>query len=308
MNAIEIRGLEKHFGKTRAVDGLDMLVRKGSVHGFLGPNGAGKSTTVRCVMGFIHPNAGSIKVLGHNPVSEPAAATARVSYVAGDVELWPQLTGAKTLATLAKLRPSGDDIGRRKELIERFDLDPSKKVRALSTGNRQKVALIAALAANVDLMVLDEPTAGLDPLMEKVFIECVREATERGVSVLLSSHILSEVQQVADAITIIRDGRAIESGSLQELSHLRGHRLQAVMPDGSRIDEVVDGSDINGRLRSLLEAGAEDIISEPSSLEDIFLSHYEGDSVAPRAAQPDTARSAANPSGKAADLPPSIKK
>lgn len=275
--AIEIRGLTKTFGATTAVDGLDLAVRPGSVHGFLGPNGAGKSTAIRALLGLIRPDAGRIRVLGHDPVADPAAATRRVAYVPGDVALWPRLTGAETLATLARLRGGdrpGDDPARRAGLIERFDLDPSKRVREYSKGNRQKVALIAAFAADVDALVLDEPTSGLDPLMERVFAECVAEAVDRGVAVLLSSHILSEVQALADEVTIIRAGAVVQSGPLAELTALRGARVTATLPDGSGVDELVDHAAVPARLRELLDAGAADLGCTPPALADVFLAHY----------------------------------
>ncbi|APT90067.1 hypothetical protein CSPHI_02110 [Corynebacterium sphenisci DSM 44792] len=278
--AIEIRGLTKTFGSTTAVDGLDLAVRPGSVHGFLGPNGAGKSTTIRALLGLIRPDAGEIRVLGHDPVADPAAATRRVAYVPGDVALWPRLTGAETLATLARLRGGGDrggdDPARRAELVERFDLDPAKKVREYSKGNRQKVALIAAFAADVDALVLDEPTSGLDPLMERVFADCVAEATARGVAVLLSSHILSEVQALADEVTIIRAGAVVQSGPLAELTALRGARVTATLPDGAGVDELVDHAAVPARLRELLDAGATDLGCTPPALADVFLAHYSG--------------------------------
>ncbi|MFD5869259.1 ABC transporter ATP-binding protein [Corynebacterium sp. NPDC060344] len=280
--AITARALTKRFGSFTAVDGLDLTVRRGTVHGFLGPNGAGKSTAIRAILGMLRPDAGTIDVLGHDPGRDPAAATARVAYVPGDVALWPQLTGGQTLATLAKLRAgghggsTGDDPARRAELIERFRLDPSKKNREYSKGNRQKVMLVAALAADVDVLVLDEPTSGLDPLMEREFAACVRERVDAGTSVLLSSHILSEVQDLADDITIIRDGRLVESGSLKDLTHLRGSRLGATLPDGSRIDRLLPRDEVPAALSDLLARGATDIACTDAGLEDIFLDHYSG--------------------------------
>lgn len=276
--AIIVRGLTKRFGSFTAVDELDLTVRTGTVHGFLGPNGAGKSTAIRAILGMLRPNAGSIDVLGHDPTRDPAAATRRVAYVPGDVALWPQLTGGQALATLARLRDPdhGDDPARRGELIERFRLDTSKKVREYSKGNRQKVMLVAALAADVDVLVLDEPTSGLDPLMEREFAACVRERVDGGTSVLLSSHILSEVQDLADDITIIRDGRLVESGRLRDLTHLRGSRVAGTLPDGTRPDDLVPRDDVPARLRQLLDAGATDISCTDADLEDVFLDHYAG--------------------------------
>lgn len=284
--AITVRGLTKRFGSFTAVDELDLTVRTGTVHGFLGPNGAGKSTAIRAILGMLRPQAGSIDVLGHDPTRDPAAATRRVAYVPGDVALWPQLTGGQALAALARLRGpgggghgghgGGDDPALREELIERFRLDPSKKVREYSKGNRQKVMLVAALAADVDVLVLDEPTSGLDPLMEREFGDCVRERVDRGTSVLLSSHILSEVQDLADDITIIRDGRLVESGRLRDLTHLRGSRVSGTLPDGARHDDLVPRDEVPVRLRQLLDAGATDISCTDASLEDVFLDHYAG--------------------------------
>lgn len=244
------------------------------MHGFVGPNGAGKSTTIRALLGLLKPDAGMLRLTGVDPTRDPAAATARVAYVPGEVSLWPHLTAGQAIATLARLRPDGDDAARRAELIERFDLDPSKKMRTYSKGNRQKVVLVAALAANVDVLVLDEPTSGLDPLMERVFGQCVREASERGVSVLLSSHILSEVQLLADDITIIRQGRVVESGALKDLSHLRGSRITAVLPGGIPYETTTEGASVRDELQRLLLTGADQITCTPASLEDIFLDHY----------------------------------
>lgn len=288
--AITVRGLTKRFGSFTAVDDLDLTVRRGTVHGFLGPNGAGKSTAIRAILGMLRPDGGTIDVLGHDPVRDPAAATARVAYVPGDVALWPQLTGGQTLATLAKLRAGGsggsgsgsprsrgDDPALRAELVERFRLDPSKKIREYSKGNRQKVMLVAALSADVDALVLDEPTSGLDPLMEREFAAVVRERVDGGTSVLLSSHILSEVQDLADDITIIREGRLVESGSLADLTHLRGSRLAATLPDGSRVEHLLPRDEVPAALSDLLARGAADISCTDAGLEDIFLDHYSGD-------------------------------
>lgn len=277
---IVVRGLSKSFGSTRAVDQLDMRVRRGTTHGFLGPNGAGKSTTIRAILGMLRPDSGSIRINGVNPLTDPARATARVSYVPGDVTLWPQLTGAQTLTTLARIRgdSSAQVARRRAELIERFELDPGKKVRTYSKGNRQKVALIAALAAEVDIFVLDEPTSGLDPLMEREFAQCIREANERGISVLLSSHILSEVENLAHDVTIIRAGKLVQSGTLEELSALRGSHITARLIDGELIDEMVGAEQVNARLAQLANAGARDITCRRATLEDIFLDHYRADS------------------------------
>src|SRR6266487_4420294 len=233
---ITVSGLTKSFGRTRALDGLDLVVRAGEVHGFLGPNGAGKSTTIRVL---------------HR----------RLAYVPGDVVLWPTLTGGEIIDLLGRLR-GGLDRKRRAELLERFDLDPTKKGRDYSKGNRQKVALVAALAADVELLLLDEPTAGLDPLMEAVFRETVEEARHAGRSVLLSSHILAEVEALCDRVSIIRNGRNVESGTLAELRHL------------TRTSVTVDTAQLDPFFRRLAEAGIRSLTSQPPTLEELFLRHY----------------------------------
>ncbi len=273
---VHIDGLTKRFGKEVAVDNVDLTVHRGSVHGFLGPNGAGKSTTLRALLGLLRPDAGTIRLLGIDPTVDPAAATKKVAYVPGDVALWPQLTGAEALATLAKIRGADSEAFRKKRaaFVERFQLDPTKKIRQYSKGNRQKVMLVAAFSAGAEVLVFDEPTSGLDPLMEREFNACVREARDQGAAVLLSSHILSEVQELADDITIINAGRIVESGSLAELSHLRGSRLTYTLPDGHRVEDLVDRAEVPGRLQAALAEGATDITCTESTLEDIFLSHY----------------------------------
>ncbi|WP_342588107.1 ABC transporter ATP-binding protein [Acidipropionibacterium timonense] len=227
---IDISGLVKTFGRTRALDHLDLRVEEGSVHGFLGPNGAGKSTTIRILLGLLRPDAGTARLFGADPWADAAELHRRLAYVPGDVTLWPGLTGGQVIDLLARAH-GGIDETRRAELVELFDLDTRKRARSYSKGNRQKVALVAALAADVDLLVLDEPTSGLDPLMERVFAEQVRRfiAERPGRSVLLSSHILSEVEQLCDEVTIIRDGRAVESGSLEHLRSLHSLRVDAVL-------------------------------------------------------------------------------
>src|SRR5690348_6601986 len=217
---IEVRDLVKTFGATRALDGLDLTVTPGEVHGFLGPNGAGKSTTIRVLLGLLRADAGTARLLGGDPWSDAATLHRRLAYVPGDVTLWPNLTGGEVIDLLARLR-GGLNPARRAELLERFDLDPRKKARTYSKGNRQKVALVAALASDVELLILDEPTSGLDPLMEDVFRQVVREEQQRaGRTVLLSSHILSEVEALCDRVTIIREGRAVETGTLADMRHL----------------------------------------------------------------------------------------
>ena len=295
---IEAEGLIKSFGKVKALDGLDLGVAKGQIHGFLGPNGAGKSTTIRVLLGMYHTDGGRARVLGMDPTREASAINRRLAYVPGSVSLWPNLTGGQVLDTLAGLRGSRDRA-REDELIERFDLDPTKKVRTYSKGNAQKVALVAALSAPVDLLILDEPTSGLDPLMERVFTDVVREAADGGATVLLSSHILAEVQDLCSHVTIIKDGRTVESGDLSHLRSLaetairigvgeadaRHHRLvdalaglgAPVRPTGTRVEAHVPSSLVPKVLGVVAELGADDVQVEPASLEDLFMSHYSGD-------------------------------
>ncbi|MEV1179330.1 ABC transporter ATP-binding protein, partial [Nonomuraea sp. NPDC049784] len=222
-DAIAVKGLVKTFGPARALDGLDLTVRTGEVHGFLGPNGAGKSTTIRILLGMVRADAGTARLLGGDPWSEATELHRRLAYVPGDVTLWPNLSGGEAIDLLGRLR-GGLNERRKADLLERFDLDPRKKARTYSKGNRQKVALVAALASDVELLILDEPTSGLDPLMEEVFRECVREEQR---TVLLSSHILAEVEALCDRLTIIRDGRAVETGTLAELRHLTRTSIEA---------------------------------------------------------------------------------
>ena len=295
---IEAEGLIKSFGKVKALDGLDLGVGKGQIHGFLGPNGAGKSTTIRVLLGMYHTDGGRARVLGMDPTREASAINRRLAYVPGSVSLWPNLTGGQVLDTLAGLRGSRDRA-REEELTERFDLDLTKKVRTYSKGNAQKVALVAALSAPVDLLILDEPTSGLDPLMERVFTDVVREAAEAGATVLLSSHILAEVQDLCSHVTIIKDGRTVESGDLSHLRSLaetairigvgksdarRPRLVEAlaglgapVRPTGTRVETHVPSSLVPKVLGVVAELGADDVQVEPASLEDLFMSHYSGD-------------------------------
>ncbi|AOS47262.1 ABC transporter ATP-binding protein [Pauljensenia hongkongensis] len=295
---IEAEGLIKCFGTVKALDGLDLGVAKGQIHGFLGPNGAGKSTTIRVLLGMYRTDGGRARVLGMDPAREASAINRRLAYVPGSVSLWPSLTGGQVLDTLAGLRGSRDHA-REEELTERFDLDPTKKVRTYSKGNAQKVALVAALSAPVDLLVLDEPTSGLDPLMERVFTDVVREAAEGGATVLLSSHILAEVQDLCSHVTIIKEGRTVESGDLSRLRSLaetairigvgesdsrRPRLVEAlaglgapVRPTGTRVETRVPSSLVPEVLGVVAELGADDVQVEPASLEDLFMSHYSGD-------------------------------
>ncbi len=288
---IAVQGLVKTFGPHRALDGLDLEVRAGEVHGFLGPNGAGKSTTIRALLGLLRVDDGTATVFGQDPWRDAVAIHRRLAYVPGDVALWPNLSGGETVDMLLRMRGADPGTGHREELLERFDLDPTKKGRAYSKGNRQKVALVAAFAADVDLLVLDEPTSGLDPLMEQVFNDCVAERVAAGTTVLLSSHILSEVERLADRVTIIREGRAVESGTLDELRHLRRSRINATVervPDGLDAIPGVHDLTVEGHtlactvepealpevLQRLTESGVTALTSAPPTLEELFLDAY----------------------------------
>ncbi|MFS4095777.1 ATP-binding cassette domain-containing protein [Streptomyces sp. AF1A] len=289
--AITAFGLHKSFGRTHALDGLDLAVEAGEVHGFLGPNGAGKSTTIRVLLGLLRPDAGAAQVLGHDPWGDAVEVHRRIAYVPGDVTLWRNLSGGEVIDLYGRLRGGLGDR-RRGELLERFELDPTKKGRTYSKGNRQKVALVAAFASDVDLLILDEPTSGLDPLMEEVFRRCVEEERERGRTVLLSSHILSEVEQLCDRVSIIRKGRTVETGSLAELRHLTRTSVTAELagpPNGLAHLPGVHDLDVRGRrvrlqadtdkldavLRALGESGIRTLTSTPPTLEELFLRHYE---------------------------------
>jgi ABC-2 type transport system ATP-binding protein len=292
--AIEIRQLTKSFGRVRALDGLDLAVHTGQVHGFLGPNGAGKSTTIRVLLGVLRADAGSARVLGHDPWADAVAIHRRLAYVPGDVELWPNLTGGEAIDLFTRLRGGvGRAVrARRDELCERFDLDPTKKGRTYSKGNRQKVALIAALASDVELLLLDEPTAGLDPLMEVVFQDCVRDAKAAGRTVLLSSHILAQVEVLADRISIVRQGRIVESGTLAELRHLTRtsitvttERSAGTLASAPGVHDLstengqtrfeVDGDRLPAVMRQLGELGVRAVSAHPPTLEQLLLRHYD---------------------------------
>ena len=290
--AIRTEGLVKTFGPTRALDELDLSVRTGDVHGFLGPNGAGKSTTIRILLGLTRKSGGDARVLDGDPWADATALHRRLAYVPGDVTLWPGLTGGEAIDLFGRMR-GGLDPRRRAELLERFDLDPRKKARTYSKGNRQKVALVAALASDVELLLLDEPTSGLDPLMEEAFRESILELRAGGDrTVLLSSHILSEVEALCDRVTIIRAGRAAESGTLSELRHLTRTSIQAeltgpphdvaalpgvhdVRIEGNRVTMAVDTESINAVLRQLTDVGVSSLVSQPPTLEELFLRLYE---------------------------------
>ncbi|MFG2140439.1 ATP-binding cassette domain-containing protein [Streptomyces sp. NPDC048650] len=291
--AIRVAGLHKSFGRTHALDGLDLSVEAGEVHGFLGPNGAGKSTTIRVLLGLLRADGGTTELLGKDPWRDAVALHRRVAYVPGDVTLWRNLSGGEVIDLYGRLR-GGLDSTRRAELLERFDLDPTKKGRTYSKGNRQKVALVAAFASDVDLLILDEPTSGLDPLMEEVFQTCVAEERDRGRTVLLSSHVLSEVEALCDRVSIIRKGRTVESGSLGQLRHLTRTSVIAELAgppnglarlpgvhdvdvQGLRVKLQVDTDKLGPVLHSLSESGIRSLTSTPPTLEELFLRHYQGE-------------------------------
>jgi ABC-2 type transport system ATP-binding protein len=284
--------LVKTFGRTRALDGLELDVASGEVHGFLGPNGAGKTTTIRVLLGLLRADAGDVRLLDGDPWRDAVALHRRLAYVPGDVTLWPTLSGGEVIDLLGRLRGGLDQV-RRDELLERFDLDPRTKSRNYSKGNRQKVGLVAALASRAELLVLDEPTAGLDPLMEEVFRQVVaEEAGVEGRTVLLSSHILSEVEALCDRVSIIRQGRTVETGTLDELRHLTRTSITAelavdprsladvpgvhdLVVDGLRVRFHVDAGELDAVLRRLTALGVRSLVSRPPTLEELFLRHYE---------------------------------
>ena len=287
--AIHAEGLTKRYGETLALDHLDLTVQAGEVYGYLGPNGAGKTTTIRLLLGLHRPTEGRVTLFGVDGWADPVTAHRRVAYVAGEPLLWPSLNGAETFELLAKLH-GRVDASYRDQLVERFQLDTKKKVRALSKGNRQKVQLVAALATRADLLILDEPTSGLDPLMEVVFRDCIQEAQGRGQTVFLSSHILSEVEILCDRVGILRDGRMVDQGSLADLRHLSTHTVDVVFAGPPPDLPVLDGVRVAGAERDavrlevsgpmgplLAELGRHSVISLTSrepSLEEIFLRHY----------------------------------
>jgi ABC-2 type transport system ATP-binding protein len=289
-SVVEMAGVVKRFGAVTALDGLDFEVAAGEVHGFLGPNGSGKSTTLRLLLGLLRSNAGSIRVLGLDPWRDVATLHRRLAYVPGDVALWPNLTGGEVIELLGRLQ-GGQDRARRDRLLELFELDPTKKARTYSKGNRQKVALVAALATDAELFLLDEPTSGLDPLMEDAFRGCVRELRAQGRTVLLSSHILSEAEALSDRVSIIRAGRVVETGPLEHLRHLTRTSVTAdvaAVPQGlellagvhdvvvanHRISAQVDPAGLGPFLQALTAAGLRALTSQPPTLEDLFLRHY----------------------------------
>jgi len=295
--AIEIAGLTKSFGRAKALDGLDLAVESGQVHGFLGPNGSGKTTTIRILLGLLHADGGTVRMLGGDPWRDAVALHQRLAYVPGDVNLWPNITGGEVIDMLGRMR-GGLDRARRDELLERFDLDPRKKSRTYSKGNRQKVALVAALASDAELLLLDEPTSGLDPLMEAEFQRCIRQVKDEGRTVLLSSHILAEVEALCDRVSIIRLGRTVESGTLGELRHLTrtsitvetarpltgiddlaGVHDLVVQEHQARFD--VDTAELDAVIQRLAPLGVRSLTSTPPTLEEMFLRHYGDEETAP---------------------------
>jgi ABC-2 type transport system ATP-binding protein len=294
-DAITVSGLRKTFGHTTALDGLELTIREGEVHGFLGPNGSGKTTTLRILLGLLRSDGGEATVLGRDPWAESTALHRSLAYVPGDVVLWPTLSGGETIDLLGRLR-GGLDEARRRRLVERFELDETKKGKAYSKGNRQKVALIAALASEAPVLLLDEPTAGLDPLMEQVFQDELHALRERGRTVLLSSHILSEVERACERVSIVRSGRVVDSGSLAELRHLTRTTVHAELRDvptraeveawpgthdvdldGSTLRCTVDPEHLGTVVRSLAERGITALTSQPPTLEELFLERYRDD-------------------------------
>lgn len=295
MNTIDVSGLVKRFGRFRALDGLDLTVAPGEVHGFLGPNGSGKTTTIRVLLGLMRADGGTVRLFERDPWADAVALHRRLAYVPGDVNLWPNLTGGQCIDLLARLR-GGLDEARKAELLRRFDLDPTKKARTYSKGNRQKVALVAALASGSELLILDEPTSGLDPLMETVFQDCIAEVKSQGRTVLLSSHILAEVEALCDRVSIIRLGQTVQSGTLQELRHLTRTTITAdtarpteglesmtgvhdLHVDDRHVRFDVETDDLDVVMSRLAEFGIQSLVSQPPTLEELFLRHY-GDELA----------------------------
>lgn len=292
--AVEISGLSKSFGRTKALDGLELAVAPGDVAGFLGPNGAGKSTALRVLLGLLRADSGTVRLLGGDPWGDAVKLHRRIAYVPGDVMLWPNLTGMQAINFLAGLRGTeAVDTNRRDQLIERFELDPHKKARTYSKGNRQKVAIVAAFSTRSELFVLDEPTSGLDPLMEHAFQECVREVAAQGAAVLLSSHILAEVEKLCRTVTIVRAGRTVRSGTLEQMRHLMRTTVSArTRADGrvmerapyvydlraqdDRLHFSVDRDDLDRAMSDLTGLGIEELTVAPASLEDMFLREYQG--------------------------------
>ena len=292
MSIIEVRGLTKRFGRFMALDQVDLTINEGEIYGFIGPNGAGKSTTIRVLLGMLKATAGEVKIFGKDAWKDAVEIHKRIAYVPGEANLWPNLSGGEVIDLFLKMRGNGN-LQKRDELIERYQLDPTKKCRTYSKGNRQKIALISAFASEADVYILDEPTSGLDPLMEKIFQGNVKEAKAAGKSVLLSSHILSEVEKVCDKIAIIREGKIIETGTLSEMRHLTRTQLtiktKEPVPSLSEIKGVhnpvasvdgltfqVDTEELAEVIRYISSYGVVKLESAPPTLEDLFMRHYQG--------------------------------
>lgn len=294
MSLVEVKGLTKRFGKFTAVKNVNLSVNEGEIYGFIGPNGAGKSTTIRVLLGMLKPSEGQVTIFGKDAWKDAVAIHKRVAYVSGDANLWPNLTGGEVVDLFLTMRGKGNE-NRRDELIQRFKLDPSKKCRTYSKGNRQKIALIAAFASEADLYILDEPTAGLDPLMERIFQECILEVKQQGKTVLLSSHILSEVEKLCDRVAIIREGEIIETGTLSQMRHLTRTKLtvetRKAMVGLSELKGVhdaihtndgwafqVDSEEMEKVIEYISQFGVLKLESAPPTLEDLFIRHYKEDS------------------------------
>ena len=287
--ALNAVGLTKRYGRVVALDGLDLEIHTGEVHAFLGPNGAGKTTTIRILLGLLRKDGGKVSVLGGDPWRDAVELHRRLAYVPGDVTLWPSLTGGEIIDLLGDLR-GGIETGRRQALTQRFDLDPTKRARAYSRGNRQKVALVAALASRAELLLLDEPTAGLDPLMEATFRECVNDERRDGRTILLSSHLLAEAEALADRVTIIRQGKTVETGTLAEMRHLTRISVEAELAAPAALDGLpgvheltvtgttvrceVDRAALDEVVGRLHQAGIRSLTCRPPALEELFLRHY----------------------------------
>lgn len=294
MSLVEVKGLTKRFGKFTAVKNVNLSVNEGEIYGFIGPNGAGKSTTIRVLLGMLKPSEGQVTIFGKDAWKDAVAIHKRVAYVSGDANLWPNLTGGEVIDLFLTMRGKGNE-NKRDELIQRFKLDPSKKCRTYSKGNRQKIALIAAFASEADLYILDEPTAGLDPLMERIFQECILEVKQQGKTVLLSSHILSEVEKLCDRVAIIREGEIIETGTLSQMRHLTRTKLtvetRKAMVGLSELKGVhdaihtndgwafqVDSEEMEKVIEYISQFGVLKLESAPPTLEDLFIRHYKEDS------------------------------
>ncbi|WP_097151003.1 ABC transporter ATP-binding protein [Ureibacillus acetophenoni] len=291
MNLVEVKGLTKKFGKFTALNNIQMTINEGEIYGFIGPNGAGKSTTIRILLGMLKATSGEVKIFGKDAWKDAVEIHKQIAYVPGDANLWPNLTGGEVIDIFLKMRGNGNK-NRRDELIERFNLDPSKKCRAYSKGNRQKIALISAFASEAQFYIFDEPTSGLDPLMERTFQQCVLEVKNEGKSVLLSSHILSEVEKLCEKISIIREGKIIETGTLSEMRHLTRTNLivKTIKPlppfetkqgvhnvnyENGEISFQVDSEELDSIIKFISEFGIQKLESSPPTLEDLFLRHYE---------------------------------